>query len=1120
MSTATTNGHAIESRFADLLREKSGFDLADLDRTATFLELGFDSLFLIQLSQTIRKRFAVKVTFRQLIEEIPTTDQLLDYLSEHSSSSHAGEVAKAAPDVPAKESVLQVSVNEDDTAQSTTSSSSGEQSSPEQTNSGAVSIASICEESCSDDLVQECEQESVSQAATQPGVQQRAPEAATQDPTQDAIASSAPVLNPVPQTATAVARGNPSALQQIILQQTQLMSQHLELLSNAKPAAFQSSAQLQFPAQKDVEPLVPAGSTPEAQSLPTRTPAPTAFASSDDRSATSTIAREPKANLQKATAHVKKETQVQRERFGPYKPVRKGKNNSLTEKQQEHLDRFVANFTAKTQGSKLHAEKHRDHFADPRGVAGYRRIWKSMVYQIGVEKSKGSKLWDLDGNEYVDIAMGFGLNLFGQSPDFVTAAIQEQLGKGVEVGPQCVMAGEAARLLCEFSRKDRATFCCTGSEAVMAAIRAARTVTGKSKVVFFNKDYHGNFEEVLLRSQRMGTKQTTSPAAPGIPSSFADSAIVLEYCSPDSLEAIRENADDIAAVLVEPVQSADPFHEPKDFLQQLRKLCTDNDMALIMDEVITGFRAAPGGAQEHFGVWGDLATYGKVLGGGLPIGALAGKARFMDALDGGTWRYDDDSEPGADMTFFAGTFVRHPLAIAAASSVLKEVKRAGPELQARLTAKTTAMVEELNEFFVSHEFPIRVAKFASLFRFMFPADLEYADMLYFHLLSRGIFTRGWGDNCFLSTEHSEEDIRKIINAVKESCIELRNAGFFPGEPMDSITLNSSKVDEAGPSNRLRSEASVAVLRSVSESMLEPGDLISEIQPEGTNTPLFCMPAADGLTLVYHELSDNLGADQPVYGVVSPGVFGEALPGTLEELASRLIQDIKYVQPEGPYQVIGYCSGGTVAFEVAQQLQAAGDDVSLLSCVETYNWIDAPSTNPSLATQAGYGLERALFIIQNFLLLDTQQKLSFLRSKGERFVSRLSVWKAGIVSWLSGQSSQPKSKVNMADLWREHDDLAEKYQPRVYPGKMLDCKPRRDYRCHKSETGLEANSVIALRMNSYPAGVMNAPFVEELASILQREMNAGTSSISGSSREDSHVNDYVQDAVRQAGGFAM
>ena len=139
-----------------------------------------------------------------------------------------------------------------------------------------------------------------------------------------------------------------------------------------------------------------------------------------------------------------------------------------------------------------------------------------MVYQIAVERSAGSKLWDIDGNEYIDIAMGFGLNLFGQSPKFVTAALHEQLDRGVEVGPQSPLAGEVAKMLCELSRMDRATFCNTGSEAVMAAMRIARTVTGKTKCVFFNKDYHGNFDQVLPRSG-MSSGRAGSVLPPGVP---------------------------------------------------------------------------------------------------------------------------------------------------------------------------------------------------------------------------------------------------------------------------------------------------------------------------------------------------------------------------------------------------------------------------------------------------------------------------------------------------------------------------------------------------------------------------------------------------------------------------
>ena len=162
------------------------------------------------------------------------------------------------------------------------------------------------------------------------------------------------------------------------------------------------------------------------------------------------------------------------ERFGPYKPVRKAPGGGMTEQQTRSLAEFIERFTRRTRQSREHSQRHRPHFADPRGVAAYRRAWKDIVYQIAVTRSSGSKLWDVDGNEYIDVAMGFGLNLFGQSPDFVTSALHAQLDRGVEVGPQSPLAGEVAQLLCDFSRKDRATFCNTGSEAVMAAMRIAQ----------------------------------------------------------------------------------------------------------------------------------------------------------------------------------------------------------------------------------------------------------------------------------------------------------------------------------------------------------------------------------------------------------------------------------------------------------------------------------------------------------------------------------------------------------------------------------------------------------------------------------------------------------------------
>ncbi|MEM7314555.1 MAG: aminotransferase class III-fold pyridoxal phosphate-dependent enzyme, partial [Planctomycetota bacterium] len=596
---------SVETTLGDLLRERTGYEISELDRDATFMELGFDSLFLIQLSQQIKKRFSVKVSFRQLIEEIQTINTLVPHLA-----SQQPELKQAAtPAQPAaSETVSRV----------TAAPPANPQPAPVAENQSSTNGQAS----------------TVPPASTPPvsnnGVHQSSPvepvRATPVQPAPQPVAPSQP-LPPMPFVASAPA-ADLGALEQIILQQNALMAQHLAILSGqpaaSAPSPTATTPQVSTPAIQDHEPCSEPGSC-----------ADTSFNSNGAASSNgaSTNGSAPQG-VSAAVAEAAKPV-TNRERFGPYKPVRKGQNNGLTDRQQAHLNTFMDRFTRKTAKSRQLAATHRSHFADPRGVAGYRRIWKSMVYQIAVEHSKGAHLRDIDGNRYVDIAMGFGLNLFGQSPDFVTKALHEQLERGVEVGPQSPIAGQVAKMLCEYSRKDRVTFCNTGSEAVMAALRIARTVTGKSKFVYFNKDYHGNFDQVLCRSTAVGKRRISSPAAPGVPQMFADNSVVLDYGTPEALQAIQDQADDIAAVLIEPVQSANPFLQPREFMHEVRRITKENNIAMIMDEVITGFRAAQGGAQEWFGVWGDMSTYGKILGGGMPIGALAGTREYMDALDGG-----------------------------------------------------------------------------------------------------------------------------------------------------------------------------------------------------------------------------------------------------------------------------------------------------------------------------------------------------------------------------------------------------------------------------------------------------------------------------------------------------
>jgi len=464
--------------------------------------------------------------------------------------------------------------------------------------------------------------------------------------------------------------------------------------------------------------------------------------------------------------------------FGPYKPVDKSSSGGLTPAQRGYLSRFIDRYARRTPRSKLMAEEHRSHFADPRVVAGFRLDWKEMVYPIVAARSKGSRVTDVDGNEYVDMLMGFGLNLFGHSPEFVTAAVRDQLDKGVEIGPQSPLAGEVARLVSEFTGMERVTFCNTGSEAVMAAIRLARTVTGRETVALFSGAYHGTFDEVLVRGVGSGDRRKSLPIAPGIPASHVENVLVLDYGTEESLRILESRMGELAAVLVEPVQSRHPDLQPREFLRQLRTMTEKAGTALIFDEVITGFRVHPGGVQALFGIQADIATYGKVVGGGLPLGIVAGKREYMDALDGGAWQFGDDSIPEVGVTFFAGTFVRHPLAMAAALAVLRRLKAAGPAFQEGLNAKAARLAARVNACFAKYNVPSRIENFASVLYFGFAGDQRLASLLYYHLREKGVHI--WeGFPCFVTEAHTDEDLDFVARAFEASAAEMQAGGLLP-----------------------------------------------------------------------------------------------------------------------------------------------------------------------------------------------------------------------------------------------------------------------------------------------------------------------------------------------------
>ncbi len=650
-----------------LFEELSGDRLAGVDPAASFLQLGFDSLFLGQVAQQVRSRFAVTVTFRQLMGEFSSFGALARHVG-------AGRPARAA--------------------------------------TPAIVVP----------------------------------------------------LTPVAPPAGPAVDGAASLMQQQVAAMSALFAQQLSALGAAP---------------------VPVATLP-----PPPAPVP----------------------VPENTA-----------RFDAFKVVAAG-SGGLTPSQRTHVDGLVAATVARTPGSKRMTAEARAHLADPRAAAGFRPDWKEMTYPIVAVRSAGPFIWDADGNEYVDLVNGFGQTAYGHAPGFVTEAVHRQLDRGFEIGPQAELAGRVARRFCAMTGNERMTFCNTGSEAVMAAMRLARTVTGRDRIVTFAGSYHGQFDEVLVKAAPKGTR----PVAPGIPLDSVSNNIVLEYGAAASLAWIRAHGDELAAVMFEPVQSRHPAVQPRDFAHELRAITEAAGTCLIFDEVVTGFRTHPGGMQALYGVRADLATYGKVVGGGMPVGILAGRAAFMDALDGGDWRYGDDSTPEAAVTFFAGTFVRHPLALAAVDAVLTHVEAGGPALQEGIGARTAALAARLNASLAARGLPRCVEHFASWFYFKLPDPL--ATLLYPNMRLRGVHIQE-GFPCFLTTTHGAAEIDRIYNAFTDSLDAMQAAGILvpagapaaveatPTEAQMEIWLASQLGDAAscafneGISLHMRGALDVTALRS-------------------------------------------------------------------------------------------------------------------------------------------------------------------------------------------------------------------------------------------------------------------------------------------------------------------
>jgi amino acid adenylation domain-containing protein len=296
---------------------------------------------------------------------------------------------------------------------------------------------------------------------------------------------------------------------------------------------------------------------------------------------------------------------------------------------------------------------------------------------------------------------------------------------------------------------------------------------------------------VLVRGKWIGSERRTVPIAPGIPEHVAREVLALDYGAPESLELLRAEAHNLAAVLVEPVQSRHLDLQPREFLHEVRKITREAGAMLVFDELITGFRCAPGGAQEWFGVKADLATYGKILGGGMPIGALAGRADCLDALDGGAWNFGDDSQPEAGMTFFAGTYVRHPLSMAAALAMLRHLKEQGPQLQQQLAARAGRAAAELKSFLAELGAPMQIESFSSMFFVKFAPDFAFGPLLFFHLREKGS-TRGTTASSSSPRRIPTQTYSGSSRRSKRACASCRRAASSPAPHVRAALRQGSR----------------------------------------------------------------------------------------------------------------------------------------------------------------------------------------------------------------------------------------------------------------------------------------------------------------------------------------
>ena len=407
----------------------------------------------------------------------------------------------------------------------------------------------------------------------------------------------------------------------------------------------------------------------------------------------------------------------------------------------------------------------------PGGVNSPVRAFKSVYgTPLFIKKGDGCHIWDEDGNEFIDFCCSWGPLILGHNHPAVREKVIDTMQHGMSFGAPTALENELAELIISNNRfVEKIRFVSSGTEAVMSAIRLARGYTKRDKILKFEGCYHGHTDALLVKAgSGLVTFGETSSA--GVPKAYADETIVISLNDKEALKAaFEEFKSQIAAVIIEPVPANNGLLlQEKDFLAYLREICTENGTLLLFDEVISGFRIGFEGAAGYYDIYPDIVTYGKIIGGGLPVGCYGASTQIMGHIspDGSVYQ--------------AGTLSGNPVAMSAGIAQLSELLK--DNFYEDLRAKTKEFTDSIEEFAAAHHYKFKVFTIGSIFWFAFtdqdvirkseeidPASMENFKKLHRELLNRGVYMGPSGYEVgFISSAHTKADLEKAKQAIFDS----------------------------------------------------------------------------------------------------------------------------------------------------------------------------------------------------------------------------------------------------------------------------------------------------------------------------------------------------------------